>query len=68
VCFKLREDYMECLHHKKEFARENAIAAERKRQNEERHAKEKEGLLKELRSFSWVKDEKYAPTKEEVEK
>ncbi len=60
-CFKLREDYVECLHHRKEYKRENAIEAERQRKNEERRVKVTEELLQEMRSFSWVKDEKYAP-------
>ena len=29
-CTNLREDYFECLHHKKEFSRLNAIATEKK--------------------------------------
>lgn len=61
ACFKLREDYVECLHHRKEYKRENAIEAERQRKNEEHRVKVTEELLQEMWSFSWVKDEKYAP-------
>ena len=56
ACFKFREDYVECLHHKKEYRRENEIENERQR-------RKKEALLKEMRTFSWVTDEKYAPKK-----
>ena len=60
VCFKFREDYIECLHHKKEATAENEVA----RVRAERYAKAKEEMLKELWSFSWVTDPKYAPKKE----
>ena len=30
ACTKAKEDYFECLHHKKEFSRLNAIATEKK--------------------------------------
>lgn len=65
ACFKLREDYVECLHHRKEYKRENAIEAERQRKNEEHRVKVTEELLQEMWSFSWVKDEKYAPKPKE---
>ena len=57
ACFKFREDYVECLHHRKEYTRENAVAAERRRRNDEKL----EGLVHEMRTMSWVKDPKYAP-------
>ena len=63
ACFKFREDYVECLHHKKEYRRENEIENERQRRNEEHANAKKEALLKEMRTFSWVTDEKYAPKK-----
>ena len=31
ACDELRDDYMECLHHKKEVARLNAVTGERER-------------------------------------
>eukprot|EP00699_Malawimonas_sp_californiana_P000790 EC714323.1.p1 GENE.EC714323.1~~EC714323.1.p1 ORF type:complete len:58 (+),score=1.18 EC714323.1:3-176(+) len=34
VCVPQVEDYMECLHHRKEYARLAAIGAERKRQED----------------------------------
>ena len=64
ACFKFREDYVECLHHKKEFTAENEVETERTRRNEEEAAKKRERLLKEMWSFSWVKDPKYAPKEE----
>ena len=33
-CRERREDYFECCHHKKEFGRVNAIAAQKKRNEE----------------------------------
>ena len=54
ACFKFREDYVECLHHKKEYRRENEIENERQRRNEEHANAKKEALLKEMRTFSWV--------------
>ena len=61
ACFKFREDYVECLHHKKEYTRENEIERERVRRNEEHAEAIKEELTREMRSMSWVTDEKYAP-------
>ena len=54
ACFKFREDYVECLHHKKEYTRENEIERERVRRNEEHAEAIKEELTREMRSMSWV--------------
>ncbi|KAJ7515700.1 hypothetical protein O6H91_22G024200 [Diphasiastrum complanatum] len=35
-CALLRDDYFECLHHRKEFSRLNAINKERERQTKEK--------------------------------
>ncbi|PXF41073.1 NADH dehydrogenase [ubiquinone] iron-sulfur protein 5-B [Gracilariopsis chorda] len=39
-CKDLRDDYMECLHHKKEAQRRRAVAAELNRQRKEKIAAE----------------------------
>ena len=57
ACFKFREYYVECLHHKKEYTRENEIERERVRRNEEHAEAIKEELTREMRSMSWVTDE-----------
>lgn len=49
------------MHHKKEFTVENEVEAERTRRNDEEATKKRERLLKEMWSFSWVTDPKYAP-------
>ena len=67
ACFKFREDYVAGLHHKKEYE-ENEIERERVRRNEEHAEAIKEELTREMRSMSWVTDEKYAPRRGEGER
>ena len=61
ACFKFREDYVECLHHKKEYTRENEIERERVRRNEEHAEAIKEELTREMTSISCVTHQNYAP-------
>mmetsp|Transcript_5516 Transcript_5516/g.14801 ORF Transcript_5516/g.14801 Transcript_5516/m.14801 type:complete len:80 (+) Transcript_5516:67-306(+) len=45
-CWEIKEDYMECLHHKKEFARYTEIAQEQERQRIEKERAEKDQAQK----------------------
>ena len=52
-CKDVREDYLECLHHKKEFQRANAIQAEADRQRGEEAAKIWAKIEKHVNDTSW---------------
>lgn len=41
-CRELRDDYLECLHHRKEFTRINAVSREAMRQVKQGHKGEQE--------------------------
>ena len=52
-CKDVREDYLECLHHKKEFQRANAIQAEADRQRGEEATKIWAKIEKHVNDTSW---------------
>ena len=52
-CKDFREDYLECLHHKKEFQRTNAVLAEADRQRGEEAGKILEKVEKHIWDTSW---------------
>ena len=52
-CKDFREDYLECLHHKKEFQRTNAVQAEADRQRGEEAGKILEKVEKHIWDTSW---------------
>jgi len=57
-CKDVREDYLECLHHKKEFQRTNAIQAEADRQRGEEAGKILEKIEKHIYDQSWAEVKK----------
>jgi NADH dehydrogenase (ubiquinone) Fe-S protein 5 len=57
-CKDVREDYLECLHHKKEFQRANAIQAEADRQRGEEAGKILEKIEKHVYDQSWAEVKK----------
>ena len=52
-CKDVREDYLECLHHKKEFQRANSIQAEADRQRGEEATKIWAKIEKHVNDTSW---------------
>lgn len=53
-CKDIREDYLECLHHKKEFKRANTIQAEADRQRGVEAEKIREKIEKCINDKSWA--------------
>jgi NADH dehydrogenase (ubiquinone) Fe-S protein 5 len=56
-CNDLREDYFECLHHRKEITRENTINEQRYKNMMEKSDKLKEDIWKHVWDTSWTKVE-----------
>ena len=53
-CFKLREDYFECLHHRKEIKRINAVNAQRSKMINEKADELREQIWKQVWDTSWT--------------
>jgi|TARA_B110000977_G_scaffold3997_1_gene5570 NADH dehydrogenase (ubiquinone) Fe-S protein 5 len=56
-CGTLREDYFECLHHKKEITRQNAVEERRATLINEKGEKLKAEIWKDVFDSSWTKVE-----------
>lgn len=56
-CASLREDYFECLHHKKEITRQNAVEERRAELINDKAEKLKAEMWKDVFDSSWTKVE-----------